>query len=484
MVSRKDLNQLSEYLYEIPTSFRQDMRVPAHLYINETLLDLALEDRSLEQLVNTTTLPGAVKYTLAMPDMHQGYGFSIGGVAATKLPDGVISPGGVGYDINCGVRLLISDIDANAVRDQMTSLMDALYSQVPSGLGQGGELRLSKKDMDRLLEQGSGWVVHNLGYGTEQDLDHTEERGALAGANPDAVSQHARDRARTQLGTLGSGNHFLEVDQVVEIYDEDTARALGLRRGQLAVQIHSGSRALGHQVCSDHVRKLQEAMRTYEYKLPDRELACVPFDSPEGKAYYGAMACAANFAWANRQVMMHLTRQVFDRVLAGVTQDRSLRLVYDVAHNMAKVEEHVLDGKTQTLCVHRKGATRAFPPSSPQLPPEYQETGQPVLIPGSMGTASYVLVGTETAMEKSFGSTCHGAGRTMSRRAAKRKVWGADLRKQLEQDGIAVRTDSMAGLAEEAPVAYKDVHEVIQVVDGAGLSKKVARLEPLGVMKG
>lgn len=484
MVNKQDLQQISEHVYEIPTSYREDMRVPARLYSSEPLLELLLKDRSLEQLVNTTTLPGVVRYTLAMPDMHQGYGFSIGGVAATRLPDGVISPGGVGYDINCGVRLLSTNMERAAVEPLLPKLMDSLYARVPSGLGHGGNVRLSERDMPELLQRGAEWVVHKLGYGSDEDLERTEQGGTMPNADPAAVSERARNRARDQLGTLGSGNHFVEVDEVVEIYDEEAAAAFGLRLGQVAVQIHSGSRALGHQVCTDHVRHLQQATHRYGIELPDRELACVPFSSPEGQAYFSAMACAANFAWANRQVMTHLARQAFDDILAGQVQDRSLRMVYDIAHNIAKIERYELNGEDVELCVHRKGATRAFGPGRPELPAAYRAIGQPVLIPGSMGTASYVLVGTEKAMSDTFGSTCHGAGRTMSRSAAKRKVYGQTLRQELEQQGIVVKAGSMAGLAEEAPLAYKDVDLVIEVVNRTGISRKVARLEPLGVMKG
>ena len=484
MVHKRDLNKLSEFLYEIPASFRSDMRVPARVYANDKLLEMALEDRALEQLINTTTLPGVVKYALAMPDVHQGYGFSIGGVAATRLPDGVISPGGVGYDINCGVRLLSSNIMRDELAPHVGALMTAVFRRVPSGVGQGGALRLTEGDMDDILERGAFWVVEKRGYGTREDLERTEERGTMAGGDASQVSKHARDRARQQLGTLGSGNHFIEIDEVVEVYDQEAANAYGLYPGRIAVQIHSGSRALGHQVCTDYVRRLQQASAKYGIKLPDRELACVPFDSPEGQAYFGAMVCAANFAWANRQMMAHLVRQAFDDVLAGKLNRRELAMVYDVAHNIAKVETYEIDGAPTKLCVHRKGATRSLGPGGQGLPAAYRDIGQPVLIPGSMGTASYVLAGTAKAMAESFGSTCHGAGRVLSRQAAKRQVRGDQLRDELEQRGIAVRAGSMPGLAEEAPDAYKDIDLVIEVVHGAGLSRKVARLEPLGVMKG
>jgi tRNA-splicing ligase RtcB (3'-phosphate/5'-hydroxy nucleic acid ligase) len=484
MVVKGDLQKVNEFVYEIPADYASYMRVPARLYTSRQLLALALRDRSLEQLVNTTSLPGIVGHALAMPDMHQGYGFSIGGVAATALPDGSISPGGVGYDINCGVRLLSSYIPVDAIRDHAGQLLSGIHGDVPSGLGRGGAISLSDHDLDQVMERGAAWVVEKLGYGSEQDLARTEEGGSMAGADPAQVSPRARERAGRQLGTLGSGNHFVELDRVAEIYDPEVAEAFGLHLDHVAVQIHSGSRALGHQICTDHVRHLQKAVRRYGIDLPDRELACVPFSSPEGQSYFGAMASAANFAWANRQAMAHLVRQVFERILARVVENRELPMVYDVAHNIAKIEWHEVDGVRRQLCVHRKGATRSFGPGSPDLPPEYANHGQPVLIPGSMGTASYVMIGTDTAMRSSWGSTCHGAGRVMSRKAAKRVVNGAELRDQLESQGIAVRAGRMSGLAEEAPIAYKDVHEVIRVVDGAGLSRKVARLEPIGVMKG
>ncbi len=483
MVTKSDLVRINRYLYEIPKSFRADMRVPARVYADEELVEMAIEDKALDQLINTTTLPGIVGHSLAMPDVHQGYGFSIGGVAATKLPSGVISPGGVGYDINCGVRLLGSNMMREELQPYLDELMTALYREVPSGVGEGGNIKLSAHDMDAILERGAAWAVQK-GYGSQEDLERTEAQGSMPGADPSKVSARARERARTQTGTLGSGNHFLEIDEIVEIYDEKVASAFGLYPGRIAVQIHSGSRALGHQVCTDYVRSLQQALPKYGIRLPDRELVCAPFDSPEGQAYFKAMVCAANYAWANRQVMAHLTRQVFDRVLAGKVRRRELYMIYDVAHNIAKVEEHVVDGKLMKLCVHRKGATRSFGPGSLELPAVYREVGQPVLIPGSMGTASYVLVGTQKAMEETFGSTCHGAGRVMSRHAAKRDVRGSELRQELEARGILVRAGSMSGLAEEAPSAYKDVDRVIEVVHGAGLSLKVARLLPIGVMKG
>ncbi len=483
MVTKKDLKRIEDYLYEISKSYREDMRVPARVYLDAELLEAALGDRTLEQLVNSATLPGIVGYAMAMPDAHQGYGFPIGGVAATRYPQGVISPGGVGFDINCGVRLLIAGIGADEVKPYLGTLISALYRNVPSGVGKKGGFKLSPSQMDQVLEKGAAWAVKQ-GYGTQDDLERTEERGAMAGAEARAVSSRAKERGKNQLGTLGSGNHFLEIEEVVEVYDEEVADAFGLFPGQLAVQIHSGSRGLGHQVCTDYVRLLQEAVRKYHIELPDRELVCAPLDSPEGRDYFAAMAGAANYAWANRQCLAHLTRRTFEEVLAGKVRDWELTTVYDVAHNIAKIEEYEVDGQRLKLCVHRKGATRAFGPDRPELPDVYRAVGQPVLVPGDMGTASYILVGTEEAMRASFGSTCHGAGRVLSRKAAKRQIRGDKLKADLEAQGIQVRAGSMPGLAEEAPEAYKDIERVVDVVHRAGLARKVAKLRPLAVMKG
>jgi tRNA-splicing ligase RtcB len=484
MVKKTDLVRIGEYIWEIPKTYRSDMRVPARIYASETLLDQIFRDESLEQLVNTAAMPGVVRRVLVMPDAHQGYGPPIGGVVATRFPDGVISPGAVGYDINCGVRLLASDLRADEVKTAVGDLISALCRNIPSGLG--GEdrgRRVSGHDMDDLLVKGAAWAA-KAGYGRTEDLERLEEGGAMPGADPSAVSARAKQRGSTQLGTLGSGNHFIEIQQVTDVYDAEVARAFGLFEGQLAVAIHSGSRGLGHQVCDDYVRSLQAAVQKYKIVLPDRQLVCAPLDSPEGKQYFGAMASAANFAWANRQAMTHLARKSFEQVLAGKVKRFDLHVVYDVAHNIAKIEEHEVDGKRIKLCVHRKGATRAYGPGNPAVAPIYRAVGQPVLVPGDMGTASYVLVGTVDAMEESFATSCHGAGRTMSRAAAKKRIQGAELRQQLEARGIHVRAGSMAGLAEEAPEAYKDIDAVVEVVDGAGLARKVARLRPLAVMKG
>jgi tRNA-splicing ligase RtcB len=483
MIKRSDLVRIGEYVWEIPKSFRADMRVPARIYASEGLLELAFRDKTLEQLVNTAALPGVVKRVLVMPDAHQGYGPPIGGVVPTRYPDGVISPGAVGYDINCGVRLMASELRAEEVKDELDGLISALFRNIPSGVGEGGGTRrVSGHEMDEVLSKGAAWAVKQ-GYGRPEDLERLEEGGAMEGADPSAVSPRAKQRGGPQLGSLGSGNHFVEIQEVVQIYDEPVARAFGLFEGQLALQIHSGSRGLGHQVCDDYVRDLQAVVRKYNIQLPDRELVCAPLDSPEGRRYYGAMVSAANFAWANRQCMAHLARQSFEQVLAGKAKF-DLYTVYDVAHNIAKIEKHVVDGEKMKLCIHRKGATRAFGPGHPAVTPVYRAVGQPVLVPGDMGTASYVLVGTADALQESFGTTCHGAGRTMSRAAARRQIHGGTLRQELEAQGIHVRAKSMSGLAEEAPDAYKDIDAVVEVVDGAGLARKVAKLRPLAVMKG
>jgi tRNA-splicing ligase RtcB len=483
-VRKQDLVRLSDYLWEIPKSFRSDMNVPARIYADDELLELAFRDRTMLQLVNTAALPGVVKHVLVMPDAHQGYGPPIGGVVATRQDTGVISPGAVGYDINCGVRLLASDIEAAEVKPLIPDLISSLYHQIPSGVGRKGGIRhITGRELDSLLVKGAAWMV-KAGYGHPDDTTHMEEGGAMEGADPDAVSPRAKQRGGPQIGTLGSGNHFVEIQEVSDLYDEEVARAFGLWKGQLVLSIHSGSRGFGHQVCSDYVRSLQSAVHKYGIRIPDRELVCAPFDSPEGRAYFGAMAAAANYAWANRQGMTHLARQAFEQILAGKVRRWELRTVYDVAHNIAKLEEHDVNGKRLRLVVHRKGATRAFGPGHPAVPPAYRAVGQPVLVPGDMGTASYVLVGTTEALTSSFGSSCHGAGRVMSRTAAKKQIRGTELRARLESKGIAVRAGSMPGLAEEAPEAYKDIDAVIRVVTGAGLARRVARMRPLAVMKG
>ena len=482
-MKKADFAQVNDYVWEVSRDFRQDMRVPARLYASEKLLEAALRDRSVEQLLNTATLPGIVKHALAMPDIHQGYGFPIGGVVATELPNGVISPGGVGYDINCGVRLLGTNLFQEEIEPYVDELTLALYHNCPSGVGRKGHLRLSGRELDELLVEGSRWALKK-GYARKQDVERTEEGGQLAGADPGQVSKRAKQRGMPQVGSLGAGNHFIEIDVIDAVYDKEAAGVMGLRQGGVAVQIHCGSRGFGHQVCDDYVKRLQPAVHKYGIQLPDRQLVCAPFDSPEGQAYFGAMACAANYAFANRQVLAHHVRLSFEGTLAGKVGDWDVFQVYDIAHNMAKVETHEIDGEQKRLCVHRKGATRAFGPGFPGLPAEYREIGQPVLVPGSMGTMSFVLVGTEESMAQTFGSTCHGAGRTMSRRQAKKLIHGGRLKEEMAREGIVVYAGSLKGLAEEAPAAYKEVDEVVEVVHGAGIARKVARLRPLAVVKG
>ena len=483
MVTLQDLVRISDYEWEIPKSFRADMRVPVRLFATRRLLEAVMDDKSLEQAVNTATLPGLVGHVVVMPDMHQGYGFPIGGVAATRLPDGVISPGGVGYDINCGVRLLGSQIDFGQARPHLDDLASALNHHCPSGVGEKGSVRMSEAELEQVCREGARWALKQ-GMASEADLRRTEEFGRVEGADPGKVSHRARERGRPQLGSLGAGNHFIEIDLVDQVFDPEAAGIMGLQEGRLAVQIHCGSRGFGHQICTDYVEEFQAAVRRYNIHLVDRELVCAPLNSPEGQNYLAAMRCAANYAFANRQILAHSARKAFEEVLAGKVKNWHLHQVYDICHNMGKIETHLIEGEKIKVCVHRKGATRAFGPGAPDLPDEYKAIGQPVLVPGSMGTASWVLVGTETSMVQSFGSSCHGAGRVMSRHEAKRNVRGDKLRDRLEADGIHVRAGSMAGLAEEAPQAYKDVDQVVEAVTGGGIARKVARLRPVVVIKG
>jgi len=482
MVYRSQIEQVGEYLYEIPKHTRGDMRVPARFYADEKLLEMALGDRSLEQLINVTTLPGVVGSALAMPDAHQGYGFPIGGVAATRLPNGLISPGGVGYDINCGVRLLSTRLMADDVRDHVPDLMRAIRNRVATGVGAKGALSLTKDDVDQVCERGAEWVVAR-GMGRRRDLDHTEDGGRLT-ATADALSERARERGLNQLGTLGAGNHFIEVDCIAEVFDVEAAQAMGLIEGQLCIWIHCGSRGLGHQVCTDAVSVMQRVVARERITLPDRELAGAPLNSAEGQRYWQAMNGAANYAWANRQVITESVRHATKRVLGSEGRQADLNVVYDVCHNIAKIETHTVDGEQMDLCVHRKGATRAFGPGVDGVPTDYGHVGQPVLIPGNMKDGSYVLVGTERAMAETFGSCCHGAGRMMSRSQARKGVRGQDLRARLEGVGISVLAGSMRGLAEESPEAYKDLDRVVNVVHQAGIARMVARTLPLGVIKG
>jgi tRNA-splicing ligase RtcB len=460
------------------------MRVDGLIYANQKLIDAIKQDKSPEQVANVAMLPGIVKYSLAMPDIHWGYGFCIGGVAATD-PDagGVISPGGVGYDINCGVRLIRTDLSEHEVKPRLERLVDRLFEVVPCGVGKGGRVKFGKSDMTKLLERGSAYVVEE-GYGWQSDVEFTEAGGCMHGARPDLVSQQAFERGENQCGTLGSGNHFLEIQVVDHVEDEKAASALGLRKGQITVMIHSGSRGLGYQVCEDHLKLLRDVPQKYGIDLPDKQLVCAPVRSPEGERYLGAMRAAANFAWSNRQIMTHLAREAFAEVFNKPAERLGMHLVYDVAHNIAKMEPYDVDGRSMDLCVHRKGATRAFPPDHEELPAKYRSVGQPVLVPGDMGRASWVLVGQPGSMEHTFGSSCHGAGRRLSRSAAIRASKGRSIRKELLQRGVYARARGRTGLEEEQPDAYKDVSEVVSVLDAAAISRKVARLRPIGVIKG
>jgi tRNA-splicing ligase RtcB (3'-phosphate/5'-hydroxy nucleic acid ligase) len=478
----QDLKRISDIEWEIPKSYRQDMRGPVRLFATREILEKIMGDKSLEQAVNATTLPGLVGAVVVMPDMHQGYGFPIGGVAATEYPHGVISPGAIGYDINCGVRLLASGIEYENAQKDIDTLAELLKHYCPSGVGKAGVLKVSLPELDKILSDGSRWALRN-GYTTEADLARTEESGSLAG-NPGAVSDRAKKRGREQVGSLGAGNHFIEVDLIEQIFDARAAATMGLQAGCLAVQIHCGSRGLGHQVCTDYVGSFQNAVRKYNIQLPDRELVCAPMNSPEGQAYLGAMRAAANFAFVNRGLLAHSARRAFEEALGGRATNWHLHQVYDIAHNMGKIETHMVAGKSIKVCVHRKGATRAFGPGAQGLPSEYQAIGQPVIIPGSMGTASWVLAGTKTSMQRTFGSSCHGAGRVMSRSKARKEVRGEDLYRDLKKQGIVIKAGSMSGLAEEAPLAYKDVDSVVETVASAGIARKVARLRPLIVIKG
>ncbi len=480
----KHLRKISDYEWEIPQSYRHDMRASVRIFATRRLLEQIADDQSLEQAVNATTLPGVVSPVVVMPDMHQGYGFPIGGVAATAYPHGVISPGAIGYDINCGVRLLASSIEYEAALPYLDTLATLLNAYCPSGVGSEGVVRVQVEELNKILRVGARWALKR-GYATEEDLERTEEGGKLEDADPSQVSERAKQRGREQIGSLGAGNHFIEVDVVEQIFYPEAAQAMGLQEGCLAVQIHCGSRGLGHQICTDYVQSFQHAVHKYGIHLPDRELVCAPMDSPEGKAYMAAMRAAANFAFANRQLLAHSARRAFEETFASrFKKEWRLRQVYDIAHNMGKLETHAREGQRLRVCVHRKGATRAFGPGSPELPAEYQDIGQPVLVPGSMGTASWVLVGTEASMERSWGSTCHGAGRVLSRAKAKKQVRGERLREELEAHGVKVRAGSMSGLAEEAPQAYKDVDMVVETVTHAGIARKVARLRPVAVIKG
>jgi tRNA-splicing ligase RtcB len=485
MVSKKDFIKINDWLWEIPKSFRKEMRVPARIYASEKMLENVFRDESIPQLIKGTTLPGIIKYGIVMPDCHEGYSVPIGFVGAVRTSDGVISPGACGFDINCGMRLLKSEHTEKEIQPYLDKLATEIQSQVPSGLGRGREMKLEISQINRILEGGAPELLRQ-GYGEKEDIENCEATGKLDWADTSVVSDHAKKRGRDQVGTLGSGNHFIEVQRVEEIFDEKVAEAFGLFKDQVVIMIHTGSRGLGHQVCTDYLRTMIPAMQRYGIRVPDKDFACVPFNSPEGQRYFSAMAAAANYAWANRYMITHYIRKAWKKILGGKER---LELLYDVAHNIIKKEEYKTDGscpssvqKTEVI-IHRKGATRAFPPGHPELPEKYQGVGQPVLIPGSMGTASYILVGTKEG-EEAFYTTAHGSGRSMSRHAAARATSGEEVMRKLKQKGIIVKYYSMRGIAEEAPLAYKDIEEIAEVVHNAGLSKKVARLIPLAVIKG
>ena len=478
------LIKVDDYRWKIPENYKTGMRVPGLIYASKEMLESMCEEQTPEQVANVAFLPGIVGYSLAMPDIHWGYGFPIGGVAAMDVRSGVISPGGVGYDINCGVRLLRSNLNEAEVRPKINQLINGLFLDIPSGLGSQGKIRVGQKEMNELMVEGARWAVRR-GLGSHEDLDVTEENGCIGGADPGKISDKAAKRGMPQAGTLGSGNHFLEIQIVKEIFDSDTASVMGITEiGQILVLIHTGSRGFGHQVCTDHLRVMEQAVSKYGIKLPDRQLACAPIESSEGQDYLAAMACAANYAWANRQCIAHWIREVFSRVLGKGPEKLGMKQVYDVAHNIAKIEEHVIDGRKLKVCVHRKGATRAFPAGHKDTPDCYKKIGQPVLVPGDMGRCSFIAVGTHKAMDETFGSTCHGAGRVMSRGAARRSMRGADVVLELGRRGITVKAENIPSLAEEASQAYKDVTEIIDVVHKAGISRKVALAVPMGIIKG
>ncbi len=478
-----ELERLDPFTWRIRRDSRRGMRVEGIVFADDRLMHNLRDDPALTQVANVATLPGIVGASLAMPDVHWGYGFPVGGVAATLRDGGVISPGGIGFDINCGVRLLATILDASEIAPVRSRLADALFRAVPSGVGAKTGRRLKSHELDAVLRTGAAWAVEN-GAGWDEDLERTEERGALAGADPGQVSGRARERGADQLGTLGSGNHFLEVQAVDRIDDPEAAAALGLAPGQVVIMIHCGSRGLGHQVCTDHLGVMDRAVRRFGIELPDRQLACAPLDSPEAKAYLGAMAAASNFAWANRQFIVASVREAFAHVFGRPAERLAMHQVYDLSHNIAKLERHRVEGREVDVCVHRKGATRAFPPGHADVPPIYRSIGQPVLVPGDMGRSSFVAVGAPGAMERSFGSSCHGAGRNLSRHAAIRALAGVDVAGELAARGIEVRAERRDLLAEEASLAYKDVEAVMETSQGAGLIRSVARLRPLIVVKG
>jgi tRNA-splicing ligase RtcB len=479
-----ELKKIDEFRYKIPRSYKTGMKTDGIIYASERMLPQITSDEAPEQVANVAFLPGIVGFSMAMPDIHWGYGFPIGGVAAFDIENGIISPGGVGYDINCGVRLLRTNLMDNDIKDKIKELVRAIFNNVPSGVGSTGKIRIDEREVKDVLTNGAQWALKK-GFGWKEDIEHIEAHGALPGANPDKVSKRALQRGRPQLGTLGAGNHFLEIQVVEDIYDPEAAKIMGIDDvGQITVMIHTGSRGLGYQVCDDNVKVLGRTTQKYGISIPDRQLACAPITSPEGRSYFEQMACAANYAWANRQCIMHWIRESFEKVLGKKAEDLGLNLIYDVAHNIAKFEKHKVGDETKELCIHRKGATRAFPAGHEEVPAKYKNIGQPVLIPGDMGTHSYLLLGTDQAMKETFGSTCHGAGRVMSRTKALDRTRGRSIDKELAQKGIFVLSASNEVLREEVPEAYKDIDMVVDAVHKAGISRKVARMRPLGVVKG
>jgi tRNA-splicing ligase RtcB len=477
------LEKIDEYRWRIPKSYMPGMRVPGIIYSDEKMLKSIVKDNAPQQIANAAHLPGIVKASMAMPDIHWGYGLPIGGVVATDIEaGGVVTPGGVGYDINCGVRLIRTNLMQEDVQPHIKRLTDTLYARVPTGVGSTGKIKVDFKEEKNIMVKGAKWAV-DRGYGRQSDLEHCEENGAIDKADPSKVSNRAYERGRKQSGTLGSGNHFLEVQVVDEIYNEKIAGIYGIKKGQITIMIHTGSRGFGHQICGDYAQRMVSLLSKFKISIPDRQLSCVPAGSDEGQAYLGAMRCAANYAWCNRQVITHLTRQAFEAVFGESAESLGLRLVYDVAHNIAKLEKYDIDGKSKLLCVHRKGATRAFPPGHKDVPEDYRNAGQPVIIPGDMGRCSYLLAGTDGA-EETFYSTCHGAGRLLSRSAAKRATKGRSISRELADRGIIVRWTGRDTLHEEVSEAYKDVSDVVDIVQGAGISEKIARMRPLGVVKG
>lgn len=477
-----NLKKVRDCVWEIPSSYKKEMRVPGRVYLNDEAIK-NVEKGAIDQVSNVACLPGIQKFSVGLPDIHFGYGFSIGGVAAFSTRNGVISPGGVGFDINCGVRLLKTNLTEDDIKPKLNQLMDTLFKNIPSGLGSKGKIRLQEGQIDEVLDQGAQWAVEN-GYGWEKDLEYLEENGKMETADSSKVSDKAKKRGIPQLGSLGSGNHFLEVQKMDKIFDEKTAKVFGIEEGQIVVLIHTGSRGCGHQICSDYLRTMDKATKRYKIDVPDRQLACAPVDSNEAQDYFKAMSAAANYAWANRQMIVHWVRESFENIYNQDAEEMDMEIVYDIAHNIAKKEVHNIKGRNMEVYVHRKGATRAFGPGREEIPKVYREVGQPVLIPGTMGTSSYILVGTDTAMEETFGSSAHGAGRKMSRAGAKREYKGEEVKKYLESKGIVIRATSMPVVAEEAPGAYKDVDEVVMTSHKAGISKMVGKMIPLGVSKG